>query len=111
MQKITIRVVETMADTHKGTEFPSFFAAIEWVAGRMVALTGGATIDPVGTGMWRDASGDLVVERGSNIWTLTDNPDAIDALRGVAQQAAQLGKQDCVLFTVESVQAEFVTAQ
>ncbi len=110
MHKVSIRVVETMGEPNRGTEFNSFKKAIEWVAQRMTALTGGATIDPVGTGMWKDSAGDLVIERGCNIWTLTDNPDAIDALRTLAQQAARMGKQDCVLFTVQDIKAEFVTA-
>ncbi len=108
MFKVTVRVVETMGDAKHDFGFKDFNEAIEWVSEQMVRITGGATIDPIGVGMWRNDDGVIVKEKGCNIWTLTDSDDAVKDVRNIARQAALLGEQDCVLFTVEEVKAEFV---
>lgn len=104
MKKVTIRVVETMATTAFGRNYNE---VIDYAVAAVMEITGGATVDAVSVGYWKDDSGKVVKEKGQNVWTLTDEGN-IEALREIAVALQNFGKQDCVLFIVENVNAEFV---
>lgn len=101
MYKVTIRVVETMATEYFSHKFQS---VIDYCVENMIDLTGGATVDMVSMGYWKDASGTLIPEQGHNIWTLCD-AGALVKLQNIAIKLKEYGEQDCVLFTVEEMKA------
>lgn len=105
MKKVTIRVVETMATSAFNFDYNE---VIDYTVAAVMEITGGATVDGESVGYWKDDSGNIIKEKGQNVWTLCGEDD-IEKLREVAVAVQNFGEQDCVLFIVEYVNAEFVT--
>lgn len=104
MKKVTVRVVETMATAIFQFDYNE---VVNYAVEAVMEVTGGATVDEKSVGYWKDDSGKVVKEKGQNIWTLCED-ESVDKLREVATALKNFGEQDCVLFIVEDVKAEFV---
>lgn len=102
--KVTVRVVETMS-INSGVPFTTL---CERTAEVMLDLTGGATIDAAGIGMWRDNDGRICKELGANIWTLCESVAQIESIKELAAALKVGGYQDCVLVTVETIGGDFL---
>lgn len=107
MFKVTVRVVETMVGT---AGFKTMDDVIEWIVDHMIVMTGGATVDGVSMGYWKDDAGTIVKERGHNVWTLV-NKDGwqVGNLKHLCHDLKAMTGQDCILFMVEDMdKVEFV---
>lgn len=112
MKKVTIRVVESMlhptvSNMGQGSFNPAVYRNLEHIASFVVADmlsrgAGGATVSGESMGYWMDNEAHMVSEKGMDVVTFCDEKVA-EALRITAESVKTIGKQDCVLFTIEDM--------
>lgn len=109
MKKVSIYIPESvrLQETSISFEINAQNVA-DFTAEKIVALTGGVSSFEVKGYYKRKDNGQVEVEKNIVLYTFTENPDDIKTIQLWAKEIAQEFNQECVLVTIEDVQAKFI---